>query len=415
MRIALVGQPFERLPIPVESGSIRLWTHAVGRRLAQHHSIFSYARRHRGVPAIVRADGIEYRRIWGLSEPELLKRLRVGVGCEAVWPPAAWSWTYGTYFAQAALDIRRLKPDCVLIHNYSQAIPIIRALNPTAKIVLLMHCDWLRHWDQRKLRSRLSQADLLLGVSDWVSEGIRVRFPEYAHRAVTLYNGVDLDLFQPGAPRPPGKRLLFVGRISPEKGVHILIQAFQRVIERHPEAELEIIGPSAVIAREFMGSAKYDDVLSSVLPLCRSSYADELQSGTARHGRRIRFSGVVPHSRLPERYRNADLLVAPSTTHEGFGLPIVEAMAAGLPVIASASGGMPELVRNGVTGLVVPRNDAAALAEAICTLLDHSERRKDMGAAARLRANGFSWDRTAGAFLNTLAAKPREMVTETAP
>jgi glycosyltransferase involved in cell wall biosynthesis len=84
---------------------------------------------------------------------------------------------------------------------------------------------------------------------------------------------------------------------------------------------------------------------------------------------------------------------------EGFGIPAAEAMGCETPVVASDAGGLPEVVEHGVTGLIVPRGDATALAEAIGSLLADPVRRARMGRAGRERAlRLFDWDRSAEQF-----------------
>jgi glycosyltransferase involved in cell wall biosynthesis len=84
---------------------------------------------------------------------------------------------------------------------------------------------------------------------------------------------------------------------------------------------------------------------------------------------------------------------------EGFGIPAAEAMGCEVAVVASDAGGLPEVVEDGVTGLVVPRGDSAALARAIGSLLSDPVRREQMGQAGRARAlRLFDWDRTAEQF-----------------
>jgi glycosyltransferase involved in cell wall biosynthesis len=112
----------------------------------------------------------------------------------------------------------------------------------------------------------------------------------------------------------------------------------------------------------------------------------------------VTFLGWVPNSDLPPYYRAAAVSVIPSL-EEGFGIPAAEAMGCEVPVVASDAGGLPEVVEDGVTGLVVPRGDADALARAIQTLLTDPERRRVMGQAGRARAlRLFDWDRSAEQF-----------------
>jgi glycosyltransferase involved in cell wall biosynthesis len=112
----------------------------------------------------------------------------------------------------------------------------------------------------------------------------------------------------------------------------------------------------------------------------------------------VTFLGWVANAELPPYYRAATVSVIPSL-EEGFGIPAAEAMGCETAVVASDAGGLPEVVQHGVTGLVVPRGDSAALAEAIGALLADPERRAAMGRAGRERAlRLFDWDRSAEQF-----------------
>ena len=89
----------------------------------------------------------------------------------------------------------------------------------------------------------------------------------------------------------------------------------------------------------------------------------------------------------------AGIFVFASLWEEPFGIPVIEAMAAGLPVVVARSGALPEIVEDGVSGIVVPRGDVAALADAIDSLLADPAKRAAMGRAARERARShYSWD-----------------------
>ena len=90
--------------------------------------------------------------------------------------------------------------------------------------------------------------------------------------------------------------------------------------------------------------------------------------------------------------------VVPSL-EEGFGIPAAEAMGCGTPVIASDAGGLPEVVEDGVTGIVYPKDEPSALTDALRQILRYDDVRQQMGAASIERANRlFSWDKTVEAF-----------------
>jgi glycosyltransferase involved in cell wall biosynthesis len=98
----------------------------------------------------------------------------------------------------------------------------------------------------------------------------------------------------------------------------------------------------------------------------------------------VAWLGYIPWRKLMDCYRRAALFVMPSY-YETFGISCLEAMAFGLPVVATRAGGLPEVVEDGVTGLLVPPGDSAALADAICRLLADADLRQRLGETGRER------------------------------
>src|SRR5581483_11819941 len=129
----------------------------------------------------------------------------------------------------------------------------------------------------------------------------------------------------------------------------------------------------------------------------RRSYGRALRARLSpAAARRVRFRGTVPQPELIRAYRAADLLVLPSIWQESYGLPVAEAMACGVPVLATASGGVPELIEDGVTGKLVPRLDTQALTRALREMAADPARLRQMGRAARSRAERLlTWARSA--------------------
>ncbi|MDQ4130876.1 MAG: glycosyltransferase family 4 protein, partial [Actinomycetota bacterium] len=304
---------------------------------------------------------------------------------------------HADYAFQLARELRTNPCDLVVVNNFSQFLPAIRRANPTAQVFLYMHCDWLSLLQPRQLARRLRHADLILGVSDWVTNGIRAALPTYADLCFTLHCGVDTEVF---SPRDEGKgstrRLLFISRISPEKGVHVLLDAFAQVLERAPDVELDLVGQEAVVAEGMLVALSHDARLQGLRRFYGRSYLESLmyRVGPAVASR-LRFSGWIPHDQVADRCRQADVYVSASLC-EAFGLGGVEAMACGLPVVATRVGGAVETVEEGATGYLVEPDDPAALAEAILRLLEDDGLRQAMGAAGRRRAlELFSWGRAA--------------------
>ena len=205
-----------------------------------------------------------------------------------------------------------------------------------------------------------------------------VRMGVERSRLRDLPRGVDLDLFSPERRQPdffarwslpPGPVLLYAGRLSREKNLGALFEAFAALRERGVRAGLALVG---------------DGPERRALEM-RWSAPD------------VAFTGYLAGEELAAAYASADLFVFPSRT-DTFGNVVLEAMASRLPPIVSREGGPAEQVRHGETGLVVDLDRPGALADALQALFAHPELRRRMGAAARSHAVTCSWDR----LLNTL-------------
>jgi glycosyltransferase involved in cell wall biosynthesis len=304
----------------------------------------------------------------------------------------------GIYATRVAWALRSYGCEVIHILNLSQFIPIMRRANPRSRIILHMECDWLAGLDRDLIDSHLRSADAIVGCSEYITDAIRKRFPHYAERCTTIYNGVDTRAFTPGSRMEGaggGEKVIFVNRISPEKGLHILLDAFERVLERRPKAILEIIGPDSAFPLETVISLKDNPAVRSLARFYRDNYPEQMRGrvcGVLEN--RVTFVGPLFHSQLSGRMRQADILAQPSVFDEPFGIQIVEAMASGLPVVASAAGGIPEIIVDGQTGILVDRDNPAALANAVLQLLDNPALAREMGRAGRRRAEEkFSWER----------------------
>lgn len=173
--------------------------------------------------------------------------------------------------------------------------------------------------------------------------------------------------------RIPKNYLLFVGTIEPRKNLPGLIEAYQQLKARYQDMPpLVIVGHTGWNAEPSLQAMK-----------------------TA--GNSVIWLQGVPFEDLPALYNGAMLLVLPSF-HEGFGMPAVEAMACGTPVVVARRGSLPEVV--GEAGVYIDPEDATAIAHAIATLLDDSQRAADFIQKGLKRANQFTWAHTAQIALN---------------
>ncbi len=165
---------------------------------------------------------------------------------------------------------------------------------------------------------------------------------------------VDTARFTPASCARTGKRVLFVGRVEWRKGADVLLCAIPHILKKHPDAEFVFAGRLSA----------------------------ELEALAAEAPPQVKFLGVVPHDRLAAGYQSAAVVVCPSRWDNSPNV-IYEAMASGVPVVATRVGGISELVEDGVTGRLVQRGDAAALAAAVAELLDDPDGRVLMGKRAR--------------------------------
>jgi glycosyltransferase involved in cell wall biosynthesis len=405
MKIAFVNQPFDMVFPPCQN-SLGIWTYEVARGLTHSCDVIVYSR---GNQSPIRAEydeaGVQYRNTAVGADQSLVKLISPLVKILPTKSPLfASSLYYMMYALKVALDLRKQQCDIVHIFNYSQFAPIIRALNSHVKIVLHMHCEWLTQLDHAMIKRRLEKVDMVVGVSEYISEKIRKRFPPYAKLCRTVFNGVDTVRFsgRDGSsivPKNRAKQILFVGRISPEKGLHVLLDAFRKVTEHHPGVCLQLVGPRQQLSREMLLTLTDEETVSHLISFSREnsriSYFSQLQEHVASLNLkgRVVFADFVPYSDIVGYYRNAYVVVNPSFS-EAFGRSLIEAMACEVPVVATRVGGMKEIVEDGVTGFLVESGDADALADAILLLMNNQDLQDSMGKCARERAvELFSWQR----------------------
>ena len=412
MKVAFVHQPLGTLSPPVKHGSIGIWTYEVARRLAPSCNVIVYARRGPEQAEIKADGGVEYRRISSGLDDRALKllgrhpRLQRLPGLRNPKRPFfASRFAHLEYGLRVATDLRAQQCDLVHIHNFSQLVPLIRAFNPKVRIVLHMHCEWLTQLEPRLVERRLRNCDLVLGCSEHIAGKIRRRFPQAASRCAVVYNGVDPQCFTPNGHGSIGergvKRLLFVGRVSPEKGLHVLLQAFGKIFEQNPQTELRIVGPEWVPPLDFIVRFGEDERVADLARFYRGSYLSHLRQmlspGVAD---RVSFLGNLPYPELAALYRAADVVINPSFV-ESFGMSLVEAMACKAAVVATRVGGVSEVVENGESGILVEAGNASALAQAVLRLLEDPNLRESMGAAGRRRViERFSWERVVESLLS---------------
>jgi glycosyltransferase involved in cell wall biosynthesis len=177
---------------------------------------------------------------------------------------------------------------------------------------------------------------------------------------------------------------LYVGRVSPEKGVHVLLEAFEIILRQYPDASLTIVGPEWIPPREYLADLCLDRrVVEGFAHFYEGSYTEKLKDNLSPEAaKRVTFAGLIPHRDVPVYYANADIFISPSF-YESFGMSVIEAMAEGLPVVAVAGGALPDLISDGSNGLLVGPSNPGALARGVENLITNHELRKSIACAGR--------------------------------
>jgi glycosyltransferase involved in cell wall biosynthesis len=272
-----------------------------------------------------------------------------------------------TMAAACVAEARRFRPDVVLSNSIEVRVPGV----PTVTIVHDLNFGGDGTGvaaSARRLfyRAQASGLDALVAVSD----ATRARLVETGIDATKVHvvrDGVDLARFVPSQVAGTGiLRVVHVSRILPGKGQHASIDAVGR-LRREDRARVE---------------------LSIVGSLADRIYADRLK--VMAHGLPVRFQFDVEDV-VPE-YQRADLALFPSLMEEGFGYGAVEAMACGLPVIAYDQPAVREAT--GGHAILVPRDDASALRDAIRALLEDPGERARLGEAGRAFVQRYRWEET---------------------
>jgi glycosyltransferase involved in cell wall biosynthesis len=274
-----------------------------------------------------------------------------------------------------ARHLRRHRPD--VVHTHLASALVIGAVLPrrlTPVLVTTHHHGDLWRIQGRRFASQvetlaLRRYDLVVAVSGNVAEHLGQVAHIPSARIRVIVNGW---VGSPLAPKPAAPpRVVCVGRLRPEKGQAVLLEAFAHVREQRPEVRLDLVGDGPE------------------------------RSSLARDVRRLKLDSAVEfHGDVRDVWpflQSATVAVQPSLV-EQFGISAVEAMAASVPVVATATGGLGPMVADSRAGLVVPPGDPEALAVAMLRVLDDTDLRTELAEAGPRYAAGLRLDRTLEAY-----------------
>lgn len=390
----------ELLPVPpVQGGAVEHWVDEASRRLVAPARKLAMVSRPAGVPG---HDGIEYIGIAWTPVERFFHRIKERVTWRSPLRYLAKIqnvFSYGSRVARAVRDF-----EVIYLHNEPNLLLFLDK-QPGQKIVLHMHNDHLSMRLFRPFyRKALAKADRVICVSDYIRRQAVAHFPEHADRFEVVFNATDPDVFMPYGDEAlrqlegvvqiePDKRyLLYVGRLAPVKGVHVLIEAFQEIHRQMPDTRLIITGSS------FFGGA------------AKTAYERSLVKLAKPVSDAIVFTGYLPHEKLKYLYSAVDIIVLPSVWQDPCPLVVLEAMASGSCLVSSAVGGIPEVMEQGETGILVKPGSVGELVEAVCHALREPEAMHRMEETARKKiVSGYGWARLVGEIERLLAGLERRL------
>ncbi len=353
MKIALICTEKLAFP-PVNGGAIQVYLEGALPILSQHHEITVFSIQDPKLPNRVISGGVKYIRL-----------------------PASTTEEY----------VRGLKPhltddfDLVHVFNRPRWVPFL-SKDLTCAFSLSLHNEM---FFPKKISSTLANAcidrvSFITTVSHFVANAVKDLYPSAASKLHPVYSAVDCNIYKPIWSNDKDsfrdvlrakyglqnhKTILYVGRLTPKKGTHIVLDAMNSVMKSHPNTALMIIGSKWYGGNE---TNEYIDLLKRV--------SKELRGP-------VIFTGFLTPNEIPKYYSIGDIFVNMSQWREPLARVHYEAMAAGLPIITTNRGGNAEVMEEGVNGFVMNDYENPRLLEKnIVNLLDN----KDL--ALRLGVNG---------------------------
>ncbi len=275
--------------------------------------------------------------------------------------------------------VTRLRPDLYFLNGVGPSVLFLDAARAARRAPLLaqLNQEVLGSQVERTgsvLGRVLSDADWVVSVSQEALDHAQAVVPEIARRCSMIPYGMALPELPP-TPLPFAPPVvLCLGRLVPYKGFDVAVQALATVRRRVPALRVLVAGDGE----------------------CRAAL--ERQVGEAGLATATSFLGWVEPEDVPAVLNQATLVVMPSR-REGLPLVGLQASAMARPIVATRAGGLPEIIADGVTGILIEKDDAGGLADAITSLLEHPAEAARMGTAGRERCRThFSWERCVDAY-----------------
>lgn len=286
-------------------------------------------------------------------------------------PAAWWYGRHGVRYVHGVIkELRGLAPAYIEIHNRPVYVAALRKAFPHTPILLYLHNDprTMRGIREVARRARcLERISAVVCVSPFIRRCMLEGMENHPHarKVRVVLNGVDTAAVLPGEQRR--REIIFVGRLSPQKGGLLFARAALQLKERLPDWRFTLVG-----ARSF-GK-----------PTLGSEYERQVVEAMQRLGAQGEITGYLPREQAMGRLRQAAIAVIPSQWDDPCPLSVIEALASGCAVAASPRGGIPDLVAD--AGVLIASAEPDAWAAQLVRLAEDADLQRHYQQAARRRA-----------------------------
>ncbi|WP_404452584.1 glycosyltransferase family 4 protein [Virgibacillus necropolis] len=368
----------EKLPLPpIRGGAIQTYIDGALPTLQKRHQITVLGRSDKSLPNEETKNNVRYIRVEG----GVLENYRENV----------------VDFLKASSE----KYDLIHIFNRPRLVNAVRELAPESKIVLSMHNDMFKpeKIDPEEGASAVKKVDKIITISNYIAKTIEDLFPEASPKLQTIYSGVDLDRFASSYSvnvrkmrkslrkehNLTGKKvILYAGRLSPNKGIDVLIRAIPELTKKHDNVALVIMGSKWFSDNSLTDYIAYVRALADRLPI------------------QVVQTGFVSPDKIQDWFAASDIFVCTSQWQEPLARVHYEAMAAALPMITTDRGGNKEVIEPYKNGILVENpEDTGEFVKHLSYLLSNPKIGKEMGEYGRtLAEKNYTWDRVVNDILS---------------
>lgn len=380
MNIAFVCT--EKLTVPpIDGGAIQIYIEGILPYLKQHHNITVFCLSSPRLPDVEINNGIRYIRV-PANDPK-------------------------DYIMNVASKLNN-SYDLIQIFNRPNWVLDINERFPRAKISLSLHNEMfeVKKIPPDKAKICIERVEYINNVSKFIADGVQTLYPEAKDKLNVIYSGADIEKFKTNWSSEGQynkktlkrkynienhKVVLFVGRLSEKKGVHVLLKAMKDIMYLYPKVALVIVGS------KWFGANKIDDYTKSLMYISK-----ELRGP-------IIFTGFLPPSEVYSHYNLADIFVCPSQWREPLARVHYEAMAVGIPIITTNRGGNAEIVSDAGNGFVIDDySNPLAFVKYIKYLLKNPDIALQIGQTGRkLAEEKYSFEKTAQNVLRAINSVQR--------